>query len=147
NLRFGTYSGTSNHRYGCLGTAVKLRTGYHGRFGVADGVYHGAHRNHGCTVRTGDGRTASTRHDAHRVVSKRSSVIYRQIRTNAARLIAHFVEPVTGFRAVKSYRRQRANGARYEQLAEDHRQASLRSVQLFGIYQPMLRWLSTITIA
>src|SRR5690625_1224233 len=78
---------------------------------------------------------------------KRSSVIYRQIRTNAARLIAHFVETVTGIRAVKSYRRQRANGARYEQLAEDHRQASLRSVQLFGIYQPMLRWLSTITIA
>src|SRR5699024_6847607 len=71
---------------------------------------------------------------------KRSSVIYRQIRTNAARLIAHFVETVTGIRAVKSYRRQRANGARYEQLAEDHRQASLRSVQLFGIYQPMLRW-------
>src|SRR5690625_6258277 len=57
---------------------------------------------------------------------KRSSVIYRQIRTNAARLIAHFVETVTGIRAVKSYRRQRANGARYEQLAEDHRQASLR---------------------
>jgi len=78
---------------------------------------------------------------------KRSSVIYRQIRTNAARLIAHFVETVTGIRAVKSYRRQRANGAQYEQLAEDHRQSSLRSVQLFGIYQPMLRWLSTITIA
>ena len=78
---------------------------------------------------------------------KRSSVIYRQIRTNAARLIAHFVETVTGIRAVKAYRRQRANGARYEQLAEDHRQSSLRSVQLFGIYQPMLRWLSTITIA
>src|SRR5699024_3764306 len=52
---------------------------------------------------------------------KRSSVIYRQIRTNAARLIAHFVETVTGIRAVKSYRRQRANGARYEQLVEDHR--------------------------
>src|SRR5699024_8859661 len=80
NLRFGTYSGTSNHRYGCLGTAVKLLTGYHGRFGVADGVYHGAHRNHGCTVRTSDGRTASTRHDAHRVVSK---TIFRHLPPNS----------------------------------------------------------------
>lgn len=78
---------------------------------------------------------------------KRSSVIYRQIQTNSARLIAHFVETVSGIRAVKSYRRQRANGERYEQLAEDHRQSSLRSIQLFGIYQPTLRWLSTITIA
>jgi len=78
---------------------------------------------------------------------KRSSVIYRQIQTNSARLISHFVETVSGIRAVKAYRRQQANGARYEQLAEDHRQSSLRSIHLFGIYQPTLRWLSTITIA
>ena len=78
---------------------------------------------------------------------KRSSVIYRQIQTNSARLISHFVETVSGIRAVKTYRRQKANGERYEQLAEDHRQSALRSIQLFGIYQPTLRWLSSITIA
>lgn len=78
---------------------------------------------------------------------KRSSVIYRQIQTNSARLISHFVETVSGIRAVKTYRRQRANGRRYEQLAEDHRQSALRSIHLFGIYQPTLRWLSSITIA
>ena len=78
---------------------------------------------------------------------KRSSVIYRQIQTNSARLISHFVETVSGIRAVKTYRRQQANGQRYEQLAEDHRQAALRSIHLFGIYQPTLRWLSSITIA
>lgn len=78
---------------------------------------------------------------------KRSSVIYRQIQTNSARLISHFVETVSGIRAVKTYRRQQANGQRYEQLAEDHRQSALRSIHLFGIYQPTLRWLSSITIA
>jgi len=78
---------------------------------------------------------------------KRSAVIYRQIQTNSARLISHFVETVSGIRAVKSYRRQRANGQRYEQLAEDHRQSALRSIRLFGIYQPTLRWLSSITVA
>jgi len=78
---------------------------------------------------------------------KRSSVIYRQIQTNSARLISHFVETVSGIRAVKTYRRQQANGERYEQLAEDHRRSALRSIQLFGIYQPTLRWLSSITIA
>lgn len=78
---------------------------------------------------------------------KRSSVIYRQIQTNSARLISHFVETVSGIRAVKSYRRQQSNGQRYEELAEDHRQSSLRSIRLFGIYQPALRWLSSITVA
>lgn len=78
---------------------------------------------------------------------KRSSVIYRQIQTNSARLISHFVETVSGIRAVKSYRRQQSNGQRYEKLAEDHRQSSLRSIRLFGIYQPALRWLSSITVA
>lgn len=78
---------------------------------------------------------------------KRSSVTYRQIQTNSARLIAHFVETVSGIRAVKSYRRQQSNGEQYEQLAEDHRQSALRSIHLFGIYQPTLRWLSSITIA
>lgn len=78
---------------------------------------------------------------------KRSSVTYRQIQTNSARLISHFVETVSGIRAVKAYRRQKANGKRYEQLAEDHRQSALRSIHLFGIYQPTLRWLSSITIA
>lgn len=78
---------------------------------------------------------------------KRSSVTYRQIQTNSARLISHFVETVSGIRAVKAYRRQEANGNRYEQLAEDHRQSALRSIHLFGIYQPTLRWLSSITIA
>lgn len=78
---------------------------------------------------------------------KRSSVTYRQIQTNSARLISHFVETVSGIRAVKAFRRQATNGQRYSELAEDHRQAALRSIQLFGIYQPTLRWLSTITIA
>ena len=78
---------------------------------------------------------------------RRSSVIYRQIQTNSARLISHFVETVSGIRAIKTFRRQRANGKRYEKLAEDHRQSALRSIHLFGIYQPTLRWLSSITIA
>src|SRR5699024_2657221 len=80
NLRFGTYSGTSNHRNACLGTAVKLRTGYHARFGVADGVYHGDHSNNGYTVRHGEVRTARTRHDAHRVLSK---TIFRHLPPNS----------------------------------------------------------------
>src|SRR5699024_1181089 len=38
---------------------------------------------------------------------KRSSVIYRQIRTNAARLIAHFVETVTGIQIGRASCRER----------------------------------------
>src|SRR5699024_4914758 len=44
---------------------------------------------------------------------KRSSVIYRQIRTNAARLISQLVETVLGIGALKACRREPGHGERY----------------------------------
>ncbi|MGO1391104.1 ABC transporter ATP-binding protein [Brachybacterium alimentarium] len=78
---------------------------------------------------------------------KRSSVEYRAIRTHSARLIVHFVEAMAGIRAVKAFRKEGRNQAEFDTLAQDYRDASLRSVNVFGIYQPALRILANVTIA
>ncbi|MCT1556802.1 ABC transporter ATP-binding protein/permease [Helcobacillus massiliensis] len=71
---------------------------------------------------------------------------YRAIRTHSARLIVQFVEAMNGIRAVKAFRREEENNERYAQLAEDYRAATVRSINVFGIYQPSLRWLANLTI-
>ena len=78
---------------------------------------------------------------------KRSRIEYRAIRTHSARLIVHFVEAMAGIRAVKAFRKEDRNQAEFDRLAQDYRDASLRSINVFGIYQPALRVLANITIA
>lgn len=78
---------------------------------------------------------------------KRSSVEYRAIRTHSARLIVHFVEAMAGIRAVQAFRKEGRNQKRFDTLASDYRNASLRSIQVFGTYQPLLRVLANVTIA
>ena len=78
---------------------------------------------------------------------KRSSIEYRAIRTHSARLIVHFVEAMAGIRAVKAFRKEGRNQAEFDTLAQDYRDASMRSINVFGIYQPALRVLANVTIA
>ena len=54
---------------------------------------------------------------------------------------------MTGIRAVKAFRKEDADLARYDTLAQNYRDASLASIMIFGIYQPALRILANATIA
>lgn len=78
---------------------------------------------------------------------RRSREAYRGIRTHSARLIVHFVEAMGGIRAVQAFRKQDRNQREYDHLAQEYRDASLRSILIFGIYQPALRVLANTTIA
>lgn len=78
---------------------------------------------------------------------RRSRIEYRAIRTHSARMIVHFVEAMAGIRAVKAFRKEARDLAEFDQLAQDYRDASLRSIMIFGIYQPALRVLANATIA
>jgi ATP-binding cassette subfamily B protein len=78
---------------------------------------------------------------------KRSREQYREIRTHSARLIVHFVEALSGIRAVAAFRKETRNEKEFDQLAQDYRDASLASTMTFGIYQPGLRILANTTIA
>lgn len=78
---------------------------------------------------------------------KRSQVAYRASRVASARLIVHFIETMTGIRAVKAFRREKTNADRYDELAEDYRQVTVRSINLNGIFQPGLVLIGNVTLA
>lgn len=78
---------------------------------------------------------------------KRSQAAYRSSRVVSARLIVHFIETMTGIRAVKAFRREEDNAARYEELAEDYRRVTVRSINLNGVFQPGLVVIGNVTVA
>jgi len=78
---------------------------------------------------------------------RRSEVLYRESRVVSAKVISTFVETMTGIRAVKAFRRERANDQNYQQIAEKYRDNSVRSFNLFGILQPGLVLIGNLTVA
>ena len=78
---------------------------------------------------------------------KHSQIAFRESRVVSARLIVHFVETMTGIRAVKAFRKERENAEQYGRLAEDYRQATVRSINLNGIFQPGLVLIGNVCVA
>ncbi|WP_312179712.1 ABC transporter ATP-binding protein [Arthrobacter sp.] len=78
---------------------------------------------------------------------KRSQIAYRASRVTSARLIVHFIETMTGIRAVKAFRREKVNAAKNDELAQDYRRATLRSINLNGVFQPGLILIGNATVA
>ncbi|MEO8221815.1 MAG: ABC transporter ATP-binding protein [Specibacter sp.] len=78
---------------------------------------------------------------------KRSQAAYRSSRVVSAGLIVHFIETMTGIRAVKAFRREEGNAARYDELAEEYRQVTVRSINLNGVFQPGLVLIGNVAVA
>lgn len=77
----------------------------------------------------------------------RSQRAFRASRVVSARLIVHFVETMTGIRAVKAFRKERENADAYGRLADDYAGATLRSIRLHGVFQPGLVLIGNVTVA
>lgn len=78
---------------------------------------------------------------------KHSQIAFRESRVVSARLIVHFVETMTGIRAVKAFRKEKENADRYGELAEDYRLVTVRSINLNGIFQPGLVLIGNVCVA
>ncbi|MFM5905841.1 MAG: ABC transporter ATP-binding protein [Micrococcales bacterium] len=78
---------------------------------------------------------------------KNTKIMYRRTRVASARLIVHFVETMTGIRAVKAFRKEKVNQEVYSDLVEDYRFVNARVIQLFGIYDPGLIMIGNLTVA
>jgi ATP-binding cassette subfamily B protein len=78
---------------------------------------------------------------------KRSQSLFRLTRVASARLIVHFVETMTGIRAVKAFRKEKRNEDEFGNLVEDYRDANGRVIQLFGIFDPGLILIGNVTLA
>lgn len=78
---------------------------------------------------------------------KHSQIAFRESRVVSARLIVHFVETMTGIRAVKAFRKERENDARYGELADEYRKVTVRSINLNGVFQPGLVLIGNVCVA
>lgn len=78
---------------------------------------------------------------------KNAEVAYRRTRISSARMIVHFVESMTGIRAVQAYRRENARSRQYRKLAKIYRDDMVRSIGLFGVLQPSLMLIGNLSVA
>lgn len=76
-----------------------------------------------------------------------SQKVFRETRTTSARVIVHFVETMTGIRAVKAFRKEKRNAREFGRLVEDYRYANERAINLFGIFDPGLVLIGNVTLA
>lgn len=72
---------------------------------------------------------------------------YRKSRVASAKLIVHFVETMTGIRAVKAFRKEKRNQDHYNELVEDYRGINAKVISIFGIYDPALVMIGNIAVA
>lgn len=78
---------------------------------------------------------------------RRSQVVYRESRVISAKVIVKFVETMTGIRAVKAFRKEPRNDDEFGELAEDYRDVNMRSIRLFGTFEPGLMAVASASIA
>ncbi|MDP4586074.1 MAG: ABC transporter ATP-binding protein/permease [Microbacteriaceae bacterium] len=72
---------------------------------------------------------------------------FRASRIYSTRLIIQFVESMTGIRAVKSFRREPVDREAYADKVEDYRYATKRTIEVYGIYDPALKLIGSLTVA
>ncbi|SCY44282.1 ATP-binding cassette, subfamily B [Microbacterium sp. LKL04] len=77
----------------------------------------------------------------------RSQVVYRESRVVSAKVIVKFVESMTGVRAVKAFRKEPANDREFGGLASDYRDINMRSIRLFGTFEPAMMALASFALA
>ncbi|MFD9946187.1 ABC transporter ATP-binding protein [Nonomuraea sp. NPDC059023] len=78
---------------------------------------------------------------------RQSAIVYRRTRETVALVIVHFVESMTGIRAVQAFRREHRNQEIFKQLNADYRDANARSMQLLAIFMPGIKLIGNVTVA
>ena len=76
----------------------------------------------------------------------RSQKAFRETRVASARLIVHFVETMTGVRAVKAFRKEKRNEKEFGDLVEDYRETNSRVIRLFGVFDPGLVLIGNVAL-
>jgi len=77
----------------------------------------------------------------------RSQLVYRESRVVSAKVIVHFVETMTGIRAVKAFRKEQRNDEEFGELSGQYRAVNMRSIRLFGTFEPGLMAISAVSLA
>lgn len=77
----------------------------------------------------------------------RSQLVYRESRVISAQVIVQFVETMTGIRAVKAFRKEPRNDESFQRVTRDYRNVNLRSMMLYGTFEPGLMGVAALTLS
>jgi ABC-type multidrug transport system fused ATPase/permease subunit len=78
---------------------------------------------------------------------RQSAIVYRRTREAVALVIVHFVESMTGIRAVQAFRREPRNQEIFQRLNDDYQQANAQSMRLIAIFMPGVKLIGNVTVA
>jgi ABC-type multidrug transport system fused ATPase/permease subunit len=76
-----------------------------------------------------------------------SAKAYRRTREAVALVIVHFVESLSGIRAVHAFRREPRNQEIFEAVNDDYRRANLKAFRLIAIFAPGIKLIGNVTVA
>lgn len=76
-----------------------------------------------------------------------SQKAYRESRVVSAKVIVKFVETMTGIRAVKAFRKEERNDDEFGDLSGQYRDVNIRSLRLFGTFEPGMMAVSAFAVA
>ncbi|MEV4284264.1 ABC transporter ATP-binding protein [Nonomuraea bangladeshensis] len=77
---------------------------------------------------------------------RQSAIVYRRTRETVALVIVHFVESMTGIRAVQAFRREPRNQEIFEQLNDDYRDANAGGMKLGATFMTGIRLVGNLTV-
>ncbi len=78
---------------------------------------------------------------------RNSQRAYRESRVVSAKVIVKFVESMTGIRAVKAFRKEERNNDEFGDLSGQYRDVNMRSLRLFGTFEPGMMVVSAFAVA
>lgn len=78
---------------------------------------------------------------------RNSQRAYRESRVVSAKVIVKFVETMTGIRAVKAFRKEPRNDEEFGELSGQYRDVNMRSLRLFGTFEPGMMAVSAFAVA
>jgi ABC-type multidrug transport system fused ATPase/permease subunit len=78
---------------------------------------------------------------------RNSALAYRRTREAVALVIVHFVETMSGIRAVQAFRREPRNEEIFDAVNDEYRRANLRAFRLVATFSPGIKLIGNISIA
>jgi ABC-type multidrug transport system fused ATPase/permease subunit len=78
---------------------------------------------------------------------RNSAIAYRRTREAVALVIVHFVETMSGIRAVQAFRREPRNQEIFQAVNAEYRDANLRAFRLIALFSPGIKLIGNIDIA
>jgi ATP-binding cassette subfamily B protein len=81
------------------------------------------------------------------IFSRLARNVFREIRTNLARINAYLQEAVSGISLIQLFQREKDTEQNFVELNQNYFQSAMRQIKIFGIFMPMLEIISSTATA